>query len=165
MNQFNGIGRLVADPELKYTPQGNAVCRFRLAINRPFKGEQGHQQADFIHCIAWRKLAENIANFLKKGSQVGINGSIQTGSYDGQDGRKVYTWEVNCYSVQFLDNRNAQEGSNNQNNTNYQASQQSAPQGQYGANNQQQNYTRVDEDPFTNNMPNNYQVGEDDLPF
>lgn len=165
MNQFNGIGRLVADPELSYTPQGNAVCRFRLAINRPYKGEQGQQKADFINCIAWRKQAENIVNFLKKGSQVGINGSIQTGSFDGQDGRKVYTWEVNCNSIQFLDNKSNQSGTNNQGNTNYQAPQQNTAQGQYGANHQQQNSTRVDEDPFAKSAPNNYEVQEDDLPF
>lgn len=164
MNQFNGIGRLVADPELRYTSQGHPVCQFRIAINRLTKNE-GQQQTDFINCIAWRKTAESIANYMRKGSQIGISGNIQTGSYEGQDGRKVYTWEVNCNNVQFLDSRNAQEAPNNQSNTNYQVPQQNTAQGKYGANNQQQNYARADEDPFANSAPNNYQVKEEDLPF
>lgn len=161
INNYVGVGRLTADPELKYSPSGVAVCRFRLAINRSFKNEQGQQQADFINCIAWRKQAENVANFLKKGSLAGITGSIQTGSYDGQDGRKVYTWEVNCNNVQFLDNKGAQEGSNGQGNTNYHPPQQNANTGQYRAN----NYQSSNSDPFSNANDGKVDVKEDDLPF
>lgn len=160
MNQFNGIGRLVADPELRYTPSGVAVCRFRIAINRLVRNE-GQQQADYINCIAWRKQAENVANYMRKGSQIGITGPIQTGSYDGQDGRKVYTWEINCNNVQFLDNKGTQEGSNGQGNTNYHPPQQNSSQGQYVAN----NYQSSNSDLFANANNGNVGVTDDDLPF
>lgn len=97
------VGRLTKDPELKYTPSGVAVARFTLAVNRSFNNAQGEKEADFINIQVWRKPAENAANFLKKGSLAGIEGRIQTGSYDGADGKKVYTTEVVADSVQFLE--------------------------------------------------------------
>lgn len=155
------VGRLTKDPELRYTPSGVASSKFTLAVNRPFKSQNGEQQADFISIQVWRKQAENAANFLKKGSLCGIVGRIQTGSYEGQDGKRVYTTDVVAESVQFLEPRNAQESSNNQSNGNYRPPQQNALQTQ----NSGQNYTRVDEDPFANNAPGGYQPKEDDLPF
>lgn len=113
------VGRLVADPELRYTPNGIASCKFRVAVNRPFKNE-GEQQADFISCVAWRKQAENLANFMKKGNLIGLEGRIQTGSYEGQDGKKIYTTDVVADSIQFLEPRNS-TGST-QNTPNYQSS-------------------------------------------
>ncbi|OMC86905.1 single-stranded DNA-binding protein [Viridibacillus sp. FSL H7-0596] len=153
------VGRLTKDPELRYSQSGVAVARFTLAVNRTFKGNDGEKQADFINIVVWRKQAENTANFLKKGSLAGIEGRIQTGSYEGQDGKRIYTTEVVADSVQFLEPRGAQEGSNGQNT---QQQQQNAPQGQYGTNNQQQ--TRVNDDPFANNA-GPIEVSEDDLPF
>lgn len=151
------VGRLVADPELRYTPAGIPVCKFRLAVNRIFKNE-GEQQADFINCIAWRKQAENLANYMRKGSLVGIDGRIQTGSYEDQDGKKVFYTEVVAESIQFLESKNAQNGSNSatnyQGNTNYQSSNQNGYSGQNQPNN----------DPFSSyNEPVN--VNSDDLPF
>lgn len=161
INNVTLVGRLTKDPELRYTPNGVASSKFTLAVNRPFKSQNGEQQADFISIQVWRKQAENAANFLKKGSLCGIVGRIQTGSYEGQDGKRVYTTDVVAESVQFLEPRNAQESSNNQSNGNYRPPQQNALQTQ----NSGQNYTRVDEDPFANNAPGGYQPKEDDLPF
>lgn len=74
------VGRLTKDPELRYTQTGIAVARFTVAVNRAFSNQQGEKEADFINCVAWRKQAENLANFMRKGSQVGVEGRIQTGS-------------------------------------------------------------------------------------
>ncbi|MBD8521825.1 single-stranded DNA-binding protein [Lysinibacillus fusiformis] len=161
------VGRLVADPDLRYTPNGIASCKFRVAVNRPFKNE-GEQQADFISCVAWRKQAENLANFMKKGSLIGLEGRIQTGSYEGQDGKRVYTTDVVADSIQFLEPRNSTGGSqgvsNYESSTNTGGPNQGASQGQYGGQNNQPNYTRADEDPFANSK-GPIEVNEDDLPF
>ncbi|KGR88852.1 single-stranded DNA-binding protein [Lysinibacillus boronitolerans] len=160
------VGRLVADPELRYTPNGIASCKFRVAVNRPFKNE-GEQQADFISCVAWRKQAENLANFMKKGNLIGLEGRIQTGSYEGQDGKKIYTTDVVADSIQFLEPRNStgstQNTPNYQSSTNTGGMYQGSSQGQYGGNTQP-NYSRVDEDPFANSK-GPIEVSEDDLPF
>jgi single-strand DNA-binding protein len=102
MNRVVLVGRLTKDPELKYTQSGVAVVRFTLAVNRAFKNAAGETEADFVSCQVWRKPAENVANYLKKGSLAGVDGRIQTGSYE-KDGVKVYTTEVVADSVQFLD--------------------------------------------------------------
>ena len=94
INRVVLVGRLTKDPDLRYTPSGAAVARFTLAVNRTFSNAQGEREADFINCTVWRKQAENTANFLKKGSLAGVEGRIQTGSYEGQDGKRVYTTEV-----------------------------------------------------------------------
>ena len=107
INRVVLVGRLTKDPELKYTQTGIAVTRFTLAVNRAFQSASGEREADFISCVAWRKQAENIANFLRKGSLVGVDGRIQTGSFEGQDGKRVYTTEVVADSTQFLEPRNA----------------------------------------------------------
>ena len=110
INRVVLVGRLTKDPELRYTPSGVAVARFTLAVNRTFSNQQGEKEADFISCIVWRKQAENTANFLKKGSLAGVEGRIQTGSYEGQDGKRVYTTEVVADSVQFLEPRSSSGG-------------------------------------------------------
>lgn len=138
------VGRLTKEVELRYTPSGVAVAKFTLAINRPFNNTAGEKEADFINVTVWRKPAENAANYLKKGSLAGVEGRIQTGSYEGTDGKRVYTTEVVADSVQFLEPK-----PNNNNSTN--------PTPQTG----NQNYTRVDEDPFSGPI----QVSDDDLPF
>lgn len=167
INRVVLVGRLTKDPELRYTPSGVAMARFTLAVNRTFKSE-GQPDADFIQCIAWRKTAENTANFLKKGSLAGVEGRIQTGSYEGQDGKRVYTTDVVADSVQFLEPRGTTEGREGTGGTNTQGSNQTGNSGQpltnYQQNNNQQNYTRVDEDPFANNS-GPIEVSDDDLPF
>ena len=88
------VGRLTRDPELRYTPSGAAVASFTVAIDRRFTNQQGQREADFINCVMWRKAAENFANFTHKGSLVGIEGRIQTRSYENQQGQRVYVTEV-----------------------------------------------------------------------
>src|SRR5690625_438354 len=103
-------GRLTRDPDLRYTPNGVAVANFTLAVNRPFTNQQGDRDADFINCVAWRRQAENLANYMKKGSQIGVDGRLQSRSYEDQDGKRVYVTEVVSDSVQFLEPRsNTQE--------------------------------------------------------
>src|SRR5699024_6097468 len=134
MNMINRTvlaGRLVRDPELRYTSNGVAVSNFTLACNRPFKNQDGEQEADFIQCVAWRKQAENIANYMKKGSLVGVDGRIQTRSYEEQDGKMVYVTEVLAESIQFLESRNSSGNTNSSNQQSYQQNnQQSQPQAQ-----------------------------------
>ncbi|WP_271006566.1 single-stranded DNA-binding protein [Listeria seeligeri] len=106
MNRVILVGRLTADPTLKYTPAGVPVTTFTLAINRTFTNQQGEREADFINCVVWRKPAENVANYLKKGSLAGVDGRVQTRNYEGNDGKRVYVTEVVAESVQFLEPKN-----------------------------------------------------------
>ena len=105
INRVVLVGRLTRDPELKYTTNGIANLRFSIAVNRTFTSQNGERQADFINCVAWRGQAENMAKFLRKGSLIGVEGRIETGSYQAQDGSMRYTTDVVCDSVQFLEPR------------------------------------------------------------
>lgn len=105
MNRVCLVGRLTTKPELRYTNSNLPFSRFSIAVNRTFSNSQGQREADFINVIVWRKQAENVCNFLDKGSLVSVEGRIQTGSYDGQDGNRRYTFEVVADSVQFLESR------------------------------------------------------------
>ena len=107
INRVVLVGRLTRDPELKYTTNGIANVRFSIAVNRTFPSQNGERQADFINCVAWRNQAENMAKFLRKGSLIGVEGRIETGSYQAQDGSTRYTTDVVCDSVQFLEPRSA----------------------------------------------------------
>ncbi|EAC3654645.1 single-stranded DNA-binding protein [Listeria monocytogenes] len=106
MNRVVLVGRLTKDPDLRYTPAGAAVATFTLAVNRTFTNQQGEREADFINCVVWRKPAENVANFLKKGSMAGVDGRVQTRNYEGNDGKRVYVTEIVAESVQFLESKN-----------------------------------------------------------
>lgn len=99
------IGRMVRDAELRRTQQGDAVASFTLAVNRNYTTKDGQQQTDFINCIVWKKQAENIVKYCSKGSLVGVEGRIQTRSYENNQGQKVYVVEVVCDSVQFLETK------------------------------------------------------------
>lgn len=111
MNNVVLIGRLVADPELRYLQgSGMAVSNFRLAIDRNLSKEKkaeyeqkGYPTADFINIVVWGKQAENCANYLVKGRLVGVQGRIQTGSYDADDGTKRYTTDVVANNIEFLE--------------------------------------------------------------
>lgn len=111
INRVVLIGRLVRDPELRKTTNGTSVCSFTLAVNRR-QNQDGTQDADFINCVAWNKLADNIQLYQKKGNQLGIEGRINTRSYDNQQGQKVYVTEVVAENVQFLTPRNDFNGQN-----------------------------------------------------
>lgn len=99
------VGRLTKDVELKYTQSGQAVASFTLAVNRQFTNAQGEREADFIQCVIWRKAAENFSKFTHKGSLVGIDGRIQTRSYDNQQGQRVYVTEVVVDNFALLDSK------------------------------------------------------------
>ena len=99
------IGRLTRDPELRYTPSNVAVATFSLAVNRNFKNQAGDREADFINCMIWRKPAELLSEWCKKGNMVGITGRIQTRSYDNQQGQRVYATEVVAESFQTLEKK------------------------------------------------------------
>lgn len=161
------VGRLTKDPELRYTPNGIASCRFTLAVNRAFKNE-GEQQADFIQCVSWRKQAENLANFQRKGNLIGVEGRIQTGSFEGQDGKRIYTTDVVADSVQFLEpnkgSGSSQNDSNARSDTNRGAGSQNDSGGYREPQNTQPNYLSVEDDPFANSK-GPMRVSEDDLPF
>lgn len=169
INRVVLVGRLTKDPELKYTQSGIAVTRFTLAVNRAFSNQQGEREADFINCVAWRKQAENIANYLRKGSLAGVDGRIQAGSFEGQDGKRVYTTEVVADSTQFLEPRSANQERPQTPSYGGAPSYNNAPSQDQGYNQQsyqpnQQNMTRVDNDPF---QPGGgpIEVTDDDLPF
>lgn len=162
LNRVVLVGRLTKDPELRYTPNGVAVANFTLAVNRPFSNQQGDREADFINCVVWRKPAENVANFLTKGSLAGVDGRVQTRSYDNNEGRRVYVTEIVADSVQFLEPRNSQNNQSN-NSSNSQAA------GGYDSNqNSNQNSNRqqggYNDDPFANDGKP-IDISDDDLPF
>ena len=109
LNRVVLIGRLTADPSLKYTPSSIAVTTFTLAVDRPFtSGDEKKREADFINIVTWRALAETVANYCRKGKLVAIEGRIQVRNYDNAEGRKVYVTEVIADNVRFLP-----DGSNN----------------------------------------------------
>ena len=102
MNSVNLIGRLTKDPELRYTANNFPMCSFTLAIDRHGKEEN---RTNFIPVKVLGKTAENVANFLSKGKLAGVEGEIQTDSYEAKDGTKRYTWEVLAYRVEFLEKK------------------------------------------------------------
>lgn len=110
MNKAILVGRVASDPmELKGTGD-KAVTRFRLAVPKPFTKEDGTRDADFISITAWGKLAETVKKYLGKGRLVSVDGAIRTGSYDKEDGTKVYTFEVNANTIDFLDSPKKADG-------------------------------------------------------
>jgi len=116
LNKVILMGRLTKDPEIRYTSDNNVpVTRFSLAINRRFSKPGEEKQADFINCIAWNKTAEFVNNYFTKGKMMVVTGRIQTGSYDGQDGKKIYTTDVVAEEVTFGESKS--DGSNRANNT------------------------------------------------
>ena len=141
MNSVNLVGRLTKDPDLRYTNSGKTVASFTLAVNRPFKNQSGEQEADFIRCQVWSKSAENLANYTHKGSQIGVSGNIQTGSYE-KNGQTVYTTDVIVGHFDLLDSR----GSNNE---------------QGNSSSKQQNNSA---DPFASDS-GQVDISDDDLPF
>lgn len=107
MNKVVLIGRTTKSPELRYAPgTGTAVCRFTLAVNRPYKKDE----TDFINCVAFGKIAETIAQYVLKGRQVAITGSIRTGSYENNAGNKIYTTDAVLDGFEFIGNSNNNQG-------------------------------------------------------
>ena len=115
MNRVMLIGRLTAKPELRYTGSNIPYARFSVAINRTFSNSQGQRETDFINVIIWRKQAENVCNFLDKGSLVSVEGRLQSNSYDDKDGNKRYSLDVVADNVQFLESKSQSQNRQNSN--------------------------------------------------
>lgn len=108
LNRVVMVGRMTRDPELRRTGTGKAVTSFTLALNRNFESSDG-QQADYIPCVVWNKIAENVERYCSKGSLVGVDGKLQSRSYENSSGQKVFVVEVRCDSVQFIETRKQRE--------------------------------------------------------
>ncbi len=182
MNKVFLIGRLTRDPELRYTGSNLPVATFSIAINRNYTGQNGEREVDYINIVVWRKLAENVKNYLRKGSQVAIDGRIQTRTYDDQNGQRRYAFEVVADNVQFLDTKSSQSQNqnipsgevndspynytselNNNYNNNYNNSYNNFnPEPTY--NTQTNNNVNVDNDPFKD-FGEEIKIEDDDLPF
>ena len=121
LNRIVLIGRLTRDPELRFTPNGHAVCSFTLAVDRPFTNQEGNRETDFINIVVWNKQGENCAQYLAKGRLAAVDGHLQIRSYDGNDGQRRYVTEVIADNVRFLSSRNEGNASSNSNNTGYQS--------------------------------------------
>jgi len=111
LNRVVLIGRLTRDPELRYTPNGTATCTFNLAVERPFSNGNGEKETDFLNIVTWRQLAENCANYLRKGRLTAVEGRIQTRSYENNEGRRVYVTEIVADNVRFLERVRAEPNS------------------------------------------------------
>lgn len=107
MNKVILIGRLTKDPEVKQNSNQTEFCMFSLAVDRRYKDADGNRQADFINCVAWRERATFLATYFKKGSKVGIVGNLQSRTYEGQDGKKVYVMEVVVDELEFVESKGA----------------------------------------------------------
>lgn len=167
MNEIQLIGRWTKDHDLRFTADGKAVLKSTLAVNRKFDREK----ADFLRIVMFEKTAQATADYTRKGSLVAITGRVQTGSYENEQGQRIYTTDVIANSVEFLETRSEQQNEQNstpnyQSNTNYQQNnqtqynantEQSQPFGNSGQFNQQQ-------DPFASGK-GPIEVSEDDLPF
>lgn len=169
INRVVLVGRLTKEPEYRVTPSGVQVATFTLAINRTFTNQNGERQADFINCVVFKTPAENVNKYLNKGNLAGIEGRLQSRSYENNEGKRVYVTEVVCDSVQFLEPK-----SNNQQQSNYQPHQYNQQQGYQQQNYQQSNNYQQPQNnqyqapqqhnPFTNaNGP--IDINDDDLPF
>ncbi|MBB5887724.1 single-stranded DNA-binding protein [Lactovum miscens] len=144
INNVTLVGRLVRDPELKYTASNIANTKVTLAVNRRFKNATGEREADFINLVLWKQNAENFANWMHKGGLVGIVGSIQTRNYENQQGQRVYVTEVLVDHFQSLESRP-------ENQSNQQHPRQPAP------------VQSRQENPFSNSKP--MDISDDELPF
>ncbi|MDW3783667.1 single-stranded DNA-binding protein [Staphylococcus saprophyticus] len=173
INRVVMVGRLTKDPEYRTTQSGVSVTTFTLAVNRTFTNAQGEREADFINCVTFRKQAENVNNYLNKGSLAGVDGRVQSRTYENDEGKRVFITEVVAESVQFLDTKNNNQQSYSQNSNNQpqqqrgQAQQsQSQPQNNWQQQQQQnkQQAPNQQNNPFANSN-GQIDIGEDDLPF
>ncbi len=152
INRVVLVGRLTKNPELRHTPNGISVSSFTLAVNRKYTNEKGEREADFINCIAFKKTAENINNYLSKGSLAGVDGRLKSRSYENKEGQRVYVTEVICDSVQFLESKS----------TNSNQSQGGIASGQYQP--KANHVAATSQNPFVNTN-DSIDISDDDLPF
>ena len=172
MNTVQLVGRLTRDVELRFTSSGTAVGSFTIAVNRNFTNQQGEREADFISCVIWRKAAENLANFTRKGSLIAIDGRLQTRSYDNQQGQRVYVTEVVVNNFDLLESRSVTEQRPvSSPNTDHQVGAYGAGGGggyqsqpQMNQNNYNQSFSSSSTSPFMDEG-HPIDISEDDLPF
>lgn len=173
MNNVSLVGRITKDLELKYTQSNKAVVNFTLAVNRNFQSSDG-EDADFIRVQVWNKTAENLVNYMGKGSQIGVTGRIQTRSYDKDNGERVYITEVIANTIDYLESKaDKQQNSsappqqnyqNNQNfggNNNYNPPNNTNGQSQYQNAQSNQNFNNS----YTPAGANDIDIQQNDLPF
>ncbi|HAR5200582.1 TPA: single-stranded DNA-binding protein [Staphylococcus aureus] len=166
LNRVVLVGRLTKDPEYRTTPSGVSVATFTLAVNRTFTNAQGEREADFINCVVFRRQADNVNNYLSKGSLAGVDGRLQSRNYENQEGRRVFVTEVVCDSVQFLEPKNVQQNGGQRQQNEFQDYGQGFGGQQSGQNNSYNNSsnTKQSDNPFANaNGP--IDISDDDLPF
>ena len=138
INRVILVGRLTKDPEYRQTQSGVSTATFTLAVNRTFKNKNGEREADFINVVVFRQQAENVSKYLSKGSLTGVDGRIQSRSYENQEGRRVFVTEVIADNVHFLEPKKSNQSQ------------------------QQQGQASTGNNPFSNN---NADIDTDDLPF
>lgn len=109
LNRVCLVGRLTADPELRYTPSGVAVVNFRIGVTRNFKNQQGEYESDFFNIVAWRQTAEFVSNYARKGNLISVDGRLQARNWETQDGQRRTTVEVVADNVQLLESRRDRE--------------------------------------------------------
>lgn len=165
MNKVILIGRLARDPELRVTSSNLSVATFSLAVSRPFTPQTGGDPgADFINCVVWRRTAENLAKFCRKGSQIAVEGRIQSRNYTAQDGTKRYVTEVTCDNIIFLGSKAENSGeavATGDTNNSYVPSYQNSNSANDIAS---MPTTDVSEDPFKD-FGEEITLSDDDLPF
>lgn len=115
MNKIILLGRLTRDPEVRYTPNGRAVCQFTLAVDRPFTNQEGQREADFIPVVIWGKQGETCGNYLSKGQRALVEGRLQVRSYDAKDGSKRWVSEVIADRFEFIETRKDSAGAQHNN--------------------------------------------------
>jgi len=149
MNVITLIGRLTADPELRYTPTGKPVASMTLAVDRQVKKADGTRDTDFINIVVWDKLGELCAQYLRKGKQAAVEGRLQIRQYENKEGQKVRVAEVIAHNVQFLSPKDS--------NTTTASAAPSARASQAPS-------SQYHDDPFAND-DNAMGIIDDDLPF
>lgn len=160
INNVTLVGRLVAPPDLRKTPNNVSSLQGTLAVNRNFKNENGDREADFINFQAWRGTADIIAQYCSKGSLIGIIGRIQVRSYE-KDGQRRYVTEVVAESVALLESRNSQHGQGQGNS--FQNGNNSQGGTFYPGGSPQSEFAGGHQSPFSNSNP--MDISDDDLPF
>ncbi len=151
MNNVTIVGRITRDPELRTLSNGTPTTNITVAVNRTFTNANGEREADFIPCVVWRKQAENVVKYCRKGSLVGVSGRIQTRNYDAQDGTKRYVTEVVAENVSFLGSKDSNTNNDMMSNQNY-------------SNTNHVETTDITEDPFKD-FGSEVVLSDDDLPF
>jgi len=166
MNNVVLIGRLTKDLELRKSQTGMNILRFTLAVNRRVPNKQtGQREADFVSCVAFGKTAEIMQTYLAKGSQIGVQGRIQTGNYDDANGNRVYTTDVIVENFDFLESRNANQGQGVNANQGYQQQAPSRPQAVQPQAPSNDFFSDFETSNSSNNILDSLNVSDDELPF